>query len=232
VVANSVGMQKIKGQIGYMDQQGVMQYLPFEDEYTVGEPAATISNTELNIIFREYANPFSVSVPGISNDLLEVKCSHATIDKQNNGSWVITPLKTSPDRLTIEVYAKMNGNLLPMGSQEYRVRHLPRPTAFFEVDGTLVDEGKISFVKLRNPKNKFVASYGSEGLVQAKFEIVSFQVRLPSGTSISVQGNQFNKRALDAIGKLQLGSVITIMSIKAKGQNGSEQTLRSLVIEL
>jgi RNase P/RNase MRP subunit p29 len=126
----------------------------------------------------------------------------------------------------------MNGNLLPMGSQEYRVRHLPRPTAFFEVDGTLVDEGKISFVKLRNPKNKFVASYGSEGLVQAKFEIVSFQVRLPSGTSISVQGNQFNKRALDAIGKLQLGSVITIMSIKAKGQNGSEQTLRSLVIEL
>jgi hypothetical protein len=87
-------------------------------------------------------------------------------------------------------------------------------------------------VKIRNPKNKFVASYGSEGLVQAKFEIISFQVRLPSGTSIQVQGNQFNKRALDAISKLQLGSVITIMSIKAKGQNGSEQTLRSLVIEL
>jgi RNase P/RNase MRP subunit p29 len=126
----------------------------------------------------------------------------------------------------------MNGNSLAMGAQEYRVRQLPKPTAFFEVDGTLVDEGKISFVKLRNPKNKFVASYGSEGLVQAKFEIVSFQVRLPSGTSIQVQGNQFNKRALDAISKLQLGSVITIMSIKARGQNGGEQTLRSLVIEL
>ena len=232
IVANSVGMQKIKGQIGYMDQQGVMQYLPFEDEYTVGEPAATISNTELNIMFREYANIFSISVPGISNDLIDIKCSHATVAKQNNGSWVITPSKNSPDKLTIEVYAKMNGNSLAMGAQEYRVRQLPKPTAFFEVDGTLVDEGKISFVKLRNPKNKFVASYGSEGLVQAKFEIVSFQVRLPSGTSIQVQGNQFNKRALDAISKLQLGSVITIMSIKARGQNGGEQTLRSLVIEL
>lgn len=232
IVANSVGMQKIKGQIGYMDQQGVMQYLPFEDEYTVGEPAATISNTELNIMFREYANIFSISVPGISNDLIDIKCSHATVAKQNNGSWIITPSKNSPDKLTIEVYAKMNGNSLAMGAQEYRVRNLPRPDAYFEVNGELVDGGKISYVYLRDSKNKFVASYGADGLVQAKFEIESFQVRLPSGMTISVQGNQFNKRALDAISKLNLGTTINIMSIKAKGQDGAEQMLRSLVIEL
>ncbi|MBR5443257.1 MAG: gliding motility protein GldM [Paludibacteraceae bacterium] len=231
IVANSVGMQKIKGQIGYMDQQGVMQYLPFEDEYTVGEPAATISNTELNIIYRGHPNPFSISVPGVSANLLQVKCAHASVTRENN-SWVIIPPKNSPDKVTIEVYANMNGNLMAMGSQEYRVRDLPAPTAYFEIDGVPTDSEKISFVKLRNPKNKFIASYGADGLIQAKFEIVSFQVRLPSGTSIQVNGNQFNKRALDAIGKLQLGSIITIMSIKAKAADGTERPLRSLTIEL
>lgn len=232
VIANNVGLQKVKGQIGYKDPQGVMQYLPFEDEYMVTEPAATISNTELNIIYRTHPNPFSISVPGVSSDLLEVKCSHAKVTKQADGQWIINPPKNTPDRLTIEVYANVNGTMLAMGAQEYRVRNLPTPSAYFEVDGELIDEGKVSFVKLRNPNNKFIASYGADGLVQAKFEIVSFQVRLPSGTSISVQGNQFNKRALDAISKLQLGSTIIIMSIKAKGQDGAEQPLKSLFIEL
>ena len=122
--------------------------------------------------------------------------------------------------------------MLAMGAQEYRVRNLPKPDAYFEVNGELVDGGKISYVYLRDSKNKFVASYGADGLVQAKFEIESFQVRLPSGMTISVQGNQFNKRALDAISKLNLGTTINIMSIKAKGQDGAEQMLRSLVIEL
>ena len=54
VIANNVGPQKIKGQIGYKDPQGVMQYLAFEDDYMVTEPAATISNTELNIIYRTH----------------------------------------------------------------------------------------------------------------------------------------------------------------------------------
>ena len=232
IVTNNVGLQTIKGQIGYKDQQGVMQYLPFEDSFIVTEPVATISNTELNIIYRQHPNPFSISVPGISSDLLDVKCTRATVTRQADGSWIINPSKDTPEKLTIEVYANMNGTMLPMGTQEYRVRDLPKPTAYFDVDGTLVNEGKISFVKLRNPKNKFVASYGADGLVQAKFEIVSFQVKLPSGTSIPVQGNQFNKRALDAIGKLQLGSSIIIMSIKARGENGNEQSLSSLFIEL
>lgn len=232
VIANNVGPQKIKGQIGYKDPQGVMQYLAFEDDYMVTEPTATISNTELNIIYRTHPNPFSISVPGVSSDLLEVKCSHAKVTKQADGQWIINPLKNTPDRLTIEVYANVNGTMLAMGAQEYRVRNLPKPDAYFEVNGELVDGGKISYVYLRDSKNKFVASYGADGLVQAKFEIESFQVRLPSGMTISVQGNQFNKRALDAISKLNLGTTINIMSIKAKGQDGAEQMLRSLVIEL
>lgn len=231
MVANVVGQQRITGKIGYKDNQGAMKYVPFEREFTVGEPSATISNTDLNIMYRGYENPFSISVPGMRSGLLEVKCKQATVNKKND-LWIIIPNAKSADELTIEVYAKINNRDVLMGSHKYRIKNLPRPDVYFEVDGYPTEDLKIPFVKLRNPKNKFIASYGTDGLVQAKFEIVSFEVRLPSGTTIAVKGNKFNKRALDAIENLRLGTLITIMSIKAKGPDGKEVSLRSLTIEL
>ena len=232
VIANTVGVQKIIGKIGYMDQQGVMQYLPFEREYTVGEPTATISNTDLNIMYRAYDNPFSVSVPGVGNDLVQLKCAHAQVTRQTDGSWVIVPSKTSPDILKVEAYANMNGSLLSMGSQEFRIRDLPRANAYLSVNGELQEEPKVTLSRLKDPKTALVASYGSDGIVQAKFEIEKFTVKLPSGKQISVNGNKFNNAALNEIAKLRPGSMINVMSIEAKGQNGAMQTLRSLTIEL
>ncbi len=233
VIANTVGVQKISGKIGYMDQQGVMQYLPFEREYTVGEPTATISNTDLNIMYRGYANPFSISVPGVSAHLLQVSCKQASVE-QKDGMWIIIPNTNSPDNLEIEVYANIGGTMALMGSQMYRVKNLPTPSAFFEVNGEAKDpeKSKITRAQLINPKNKIVASYGTDGLVQAKFEITGFQVKLPTGASISVKGDRFDAKSLDAIKKLKQGNMLNLMYIKAKGPDGKEVQLRGLSIEL
>lgn len=231
VVANSVGVQRITGKIGYMDQQGVMQYLPFEREYTVGEPSATISNTDLNIMYRGYNNPFSISVPGVSNNMLTVKCAQATIAKEND-MWIIKPNASAPDKLDIEVFANIDGRSTLMGSHSYRVKNLPRPDAYFEINGVPTDETKIPRSHLVDPKNKLVASYGADGLVQAKFEIVSFQVKLPTGASILVKGDRFDNQSLAAIKKLKQGNMLNLQYIKAKGPDGKEIQLRGLPIEL
>ena len=231
VVANTVGQQKISGKIGYMDQQGVMQYIPFEREYTVGEPSATISNMDLNIMYRGYDNPFSVSVPGISSNQLEVKCKQATLTRKND-LWIIKPNASSADNLEIEVYARIGNQDILMGSHSYRVKNLPRPDAYFEIDGVVTEETKIPLRHLTNPKNKIVASYGPDGLVQAKFDIVAFQVKLQTGASISVKGDKFDAKALAAIKKLKQGNTINLMYIKAKGPDGKEVQLRGLPIEL
>jgi gliding motility-associated protein GldM len=231
VVANTVGVQKIVGKIGYMDQQGVMQYLPFEREYTVGEPTATISNTDLNIMYRGYDNPFSISVPGVSAHLLQVKCAQASI-KQEDNMWVIRPNADSPDQLNIEVYANIGGTPTIMGSQLYRVKNLPRPDAYFEINGVPTEDTRVPRAQLINPKNRIVASYGADGLVQAKFEITGFQVKLPTGASIQVKGDRFDNKALDAIKKLKQGNTVNLMYIKAKGPDGKEIQLRGLPIEL
>ena len=231
VVANTVGVQKITGKIGYMDQQGVMQYLPFEREYTVGEPTATISNTDLNIMYRGYDHPFSISVPGVSAHLLQVKCAQASIQHDGN-MWIIRPSADSPDNLEIEVYATIEGTPTLMGSQLYRVKNLPRPDAYFEINGVPTEDTRVPRAQLINPKNRIVASYGADGLVQAKFEITGFQVKLPTGASISVKGDHFDNKALDAIKKLKQGNTVNLMYIKAKGPDGKEIQLRGLPIEL
>ena len=231
VVANTVGVQKITGKIGYMDQQGVMQYLPFEREYTVGEPTATISNTDLNIMYRGYDNPFSISVPGVSAHLLQVKCAQASIQHDGN-MWIIRPSADAPDNLEIEVYATIEGTPTLMGSQLYRVKNLPRPDAYFEINGVPTEDTRVPRAQLINPKNRIVASYGADGLVQAKFEITGFQVKLPTGASISVKGDHFDNKALDAIKKLKQGNTVNLMYIKAKGPDGKEIQLRGLPIEL
>ena len=231
IVTTTVGPQKLTGRIGYVDHTGVMQYIPFEREYTVGEPSATISNMDLNIMYRGYDNPFSVSVPGVSSHSLVVKCNQADVTEKN-GLWIIKPRANSSDQLNIEVYARVNDKDMLMGSHTYRVKNLPRPDAYFEINGVPTDEMRIPRAQLINPKNKIVASYGADGLIQAKFNIVGFQVKLPTGASLSVTGDHFDEKTLAAIKKLKQGNTINLMYIKAKGPDGKEIQLRGLPIEL
>jgi hypothetical protein len=136
-------------------------------------------------MYRGYDNPFSISVPGVSAHLLQVKCAQASI-KQEGNMWIIRPNADSSDKLEIEVYANIGGTAALMGSQLYRVKNLPRPDAYFEINGVPTEDTRVPRAQLINPKNRIVASYGADGLVQAKFEITGFQVKLPTGASIQV----------------------------------------------
>jgi hypothetical protein len=119
-----------------------------------------------------------------------------------------------------------------MGSCSYRIKNLPPPNAYLEINGVPSDAEKVSLVALLDPNTKIIASYGTDGLVQAKFDIVSFQVKLPTGVSLKVNGDRFDKKAMDAIKKLKQGNTINLMYIKAKGPDGQEIQLRGLPIEL
>jgi gliding motility-associated protein GldM len=232
VVTNKVGKQKYSGKIAYKNQSGDTLYLPFEKEYTVAEPSATISNTELNIMYRGYKNPFSISVPGVSTQDIDVKCAGASITKSGKEEWIITPNSGSADKLTVQVYAKMDGASRLMGSFDYRIKNLTSPNAYFEVNGEPLKEDKISLSALTNKNNKLIASYGTDGLIQAKFDIVSFRVKLPTGLEVQVQGSHLNDKAITDIKKLKKGNSVTLMYIKAKGPDGKEIQLRSLPLEL
>jgi gliding motility-associated protein GldM len=232
VIANSTGTFDLKGKIGYEDQQGVMQFLPFQTQYEVVAPTATISNMDLNVMYSEYENPFSISVPGFNPSQLQVSCAHATVKNNGNGNWIIIPRNEAPKSLNIEVFASENGTKRLMGSQTYRVRPKPLPGVYFERDGVQEKPTKISNSALKNPKNKFVLSYGEDGFIKMEYEIVSFSVRLPNNTSVAVRGDRFSKEALNKIAGLKENAPLLIYEIIARDKSGNKRELDSFIITL
>jgi len=227
VPASGVGPKTYNG---YMLIGDDTTHYQFQGQYTVGAPSATISNTDLNIMYRGYDNQFSVSVPGVGHDKVRVQCSGASVSKNGN-NWTIKP--GEGNTAIIEVLAEMDGRMVSMGKQEYRVKPLPRPDAYFMVGGVAKgDDGKIARADILNTGAKIEASYGPDGLIQAKFKITGFAVKLPSGTELQNSGDRFSAQTIAAIQKLKAGNMVTIRYIKAVGPDGKTVTLRALPLEM
>ena len=230
VVANSVGLRKFKGQIAYLNPSlGEMEYLPFESEYTVGEPSVTISNNDLNIMYRGYNNQFSISVPGVSNEKIKVDVSGASVSR-NGGLWIIKPGDASK-KVTITVSAELEGRMQPMGSREYRVKALPKPGAYFKSGETEYQDGNIARGALLNPNATVIASYGPDGLLDLPFKITSFKVNI-NGVITEAKGDRFTKDQLTRLGKLKKGAIVVITDIRAKGPDGKDTRLSPIPLSL
>lgn len=230
VVANNVGIKTFHGRIGYKDQaSGEMQYLPFESAYYVSEPSVTISNTDLNIMYRGYDNPFSISVPGVSNNKIKIDVTGASVT-QKGGLWIIKP-NDHAKTVKVKVLAELEGAMRPMGERDYRVKALPKPGAYFKSGETEYPEGNIARSALLNTNATVIASYGPDGLLDLPFQITSFKVRI-NGMLSEAKGNKFTKDQRDRLQKLKKGADVIITDIKAKGPNGQEVTLAPIPLSL
>ncbi len=230
VAASGVGLKKYSGWIAYQNPStGEMENLPFSSEYSVGEPAVTISNNDLNIMYRGYENKFSISVPGVSNDKVKVNVSGASVH-QSGGVWVIKPGEGSK-KVTISVNAELDGKIQPMGSKEYRVKALPDPQAYFSARDKEYTSGNIAPSTLTHSSGVVTASYGPEGLLDLPFKVTSFRAII-NGMTTQSNGNKFTKDQLAQIGKLKKGGMVVLQDIRAVGPGGQEKRLAPLVLTL
>jgi gliding motility-associated protein GldM len=229
VVATGSGPKKFKGQIAYLSNLGEMQYLDFTSEYTVGEPSVTISNTDLNIMYRGYENQFSISVPGVSSDKVKVSVNGAAVSRRG-AFWIIKP-GDGAKSVTISVSAELEGKMQQMGSQTYRVKALPKPGAYFKSGETEYSDGFISRGALLNSSASVIASYGPDGLLDLPFKITSFKVNI-NGVLTESKGDKFTKQQLDQLGKLKKGAVVVITDVRAKGPDGKDTRLSPIPLSL
>ncbi len=229
-VASIVGHKKYSGWISYQEPStGEIKKLLFNSDYTVAEPAVTVSNTELNLMYRDYENKFDISVPGATKDKIKVSVTGATV-KQKGDLWIIIPGEGSKS-VKVSVSAEIDGKMLPMGSKDYRVKKLPAPTAFFNSKEKDYPAGDISISRLLD-KNGFVnASYGTDGILDLPFKVTKFTLYV-NGQYLDAKGNKFTREQLDKLGKLKSGSLIMIQDIRAIGPSGKEEKLTSLTFKL
>jgi gliding motility-associated protein GldM len=226
-VASTVGHKKFSGWISYQEpSSGETKRLTFNSEYSVGEPAVTVSNVDLNIMYRKYENKFAISVPGVSNDKIKVSVAGATV-KQSNGLWIIVPGEVN--NVKISVSAEIEGKMLPMGSKDYRVKALPDPTAFFTAREKEYKSGvNIPPSTLSHSSGEVIASYGPDGLLSVPFKVTKFRTII-NGSMTSSNGSKFTQEQLNQIGKLKKGGMVVITDIRAMGPAG-EKTLSPIIL--
>jgi gliding motility-associated protein GldM len=230
VTATGLGPKKYSGWIAYQDPStGEMENLPFESEFSVGEPSVTISNNDLNIMYRGYDNKFSISVPGVSNDKIRVSVNGAAARMQG-GLWIIKP-GDAAKKVTISVSAELNGRMQSMGSREYRVKALPKPGAYFKSGEREYSDGNISRSALLNPSATIIASYGPDGLLDLPYTITNCKVNI-NGVLTETRGDRFTRDQLDRLSKLKMGAIVVITDIRAKGPDGKETRLSPIPLSL
>ncbi len=230
VAATGVGLQKYSGYIAFQNPaSGEMEHLPFSSEYSVGEPAVTISNTDLNVMYRGYENKFAISVPGIANDKVHVSVSGASVS-QRGGLWIIKPGDSSKS-VTISVSAELDGKMQSMGSKDYRVKALPKPGAYLKSGDKEYSDGNISRGALLNADSRLIASYGPDGLLDLPFRITSFKVNV-NGMLTEARGNKFTSDQRDRMSKLKMGAIVVITDIRAQGPDGREIRLSPIPLSL
>lgn len=226
VQTSKSGEYKFSGRIEILNNEGETQSYPFTSDYTVGDPTATISNEDLNVVYRGVDNRFSISVPGVANENVSVRAEGGNVKSSGGGKYIINP--TRDGEIRILVFAKVDGKEMSMGAQEYRVKQLPDPQAFIVTsDNKYSKGGLMQLDELRNAT--MVATYGKDELIKANFRLTSFRM-LADGIGVQqVNGNKFDQAFLN---RLSRGRNLILTEIKAVGPDGVERELGSIVVRL
>lgn len=220
VVAGRVGEQTYTGYMLLPDD--TTRYF-FKGQYTVGAPSATISNKDMDIIYSGYDNKYDISVPGVPSERVKVSASGATISK-SDAVWIVRP-SSGAKTVTLTVTAETDGKMTQMGTQAFRVKPLPKPSAYFVTGGQMYDGSENMAKKYLTAADAHIeASYGPDGVLNLPFTIVSFEL-YAGGRIMKTDGAKFSKEMTTAISKMKSNEMLNILTIKYKEPGGTIRTL-------
>jgi gliding motility-associated protein GldM len=224
----TVGQKKYSGQISIPGNDGVMRSYRFDADYMVGEPTATLSNEDLNVVYKGIDNKFSVSVPGVAASNISIVVEGGNSTQSAPGRYIIRP--TRDGEIKINVFAKIDKQNLRMGGGNYRVKILPDPTAYLQPGDANAKLIKGGYMSLNNAKTcRLIASYGNDELVKANFTVTGFTMIARGVSPLTVSGARLNPGFVD---KLLKGDILILNNIKAVGPDQVTRDLGSMFIQL
>lgn len=224
----SIGSFTWKGTVRVKQADGeVKMYETQPITYQVAKPSATVSSTNLNVIYAGIPNPFSVSAPGFSLESLKASISSGSMSGSAGRYTVNVPGSLINKEVTISVSGSADGKTLSLGTNTFRVKPVPNPVAKF--GGKM--GGPIS-------GNRFA----SENQVTAELENFEFDIKVKvikfTVTVVKPRqdpqpyfctGDTFSAQARAALANLPFRSVVYIDNIVAQMPDGRTPTLNSMV---
>lgn len=225
---SSVGEFTWKGTIRVKQANGeVKTYETQPIKYQVAKPSATVSSTNLNVIYAGIPNPFSISAPGFPLESVKASISAGSLSGGAGKFMVNVPGSMIGKEVAINVSAASDGKTISLGSNTFRVKAVPNPVAKF--GGKM--GGPISGNKIANEDRVEAVLENFEFNIPVrvtKFTVVVVRPR-QDPQSYYCQGDNFNAQAKAAMANLPFKSVVYIENIMAQMPDGRTPILNSMV---
>lgn len=233
---NSTGSFDYSGYLEVTHGDGSVTKHPFKSEYTVLEPAATVSATMMNLLYAGIDNPISISVPGVAMTDVTATMTNGTLSRKGN-QWMAHPSKIGEDAV-VTVTATIDGVSRPVSTTTFRVKQLPDPTAFITFKG---EGGATERYKGNRPlnRNSLLASPGIEAaidddILNIDFKVISFETvffdQMGNAIPEVSDGASFSRRQKDRIKRLGKGKRFYISHVRAIGPDGVERVLNPVEV--
>ena len=230
------GSYPVKGHIELQHGDGSVRSYAFDEQFTVVEPTATVSNTMMNVLYAGIENRLSISVPGVPGNLVQASVNNGTLRRAGN-DWIATPTDINRECI-VNVNATMDGRTQNVAKMPFRVRPLPEPRAFIEYkdENGVVRKyrGGTGFAKKNIMDAPGIIAALDDDLLDVPFRVLSFETLIydsMGNTNVEVsQGADFSARQKSQIRALGRGKRFFISRIKAMGPDNIEQTLSPMEI--
>lgn len=226
VGATSTGSQKYGGVIKVKSKSGAEMSYPFNQEYFVIAPTATVSADKMNVFYIGVPNPVSISVPGVPNDQVRASISNGSLSG-GNGKYTVNV--TTVGECVISVSADVNGSSKSMGQARFRVKKVPDPVPYIAgVRGGNVNKGALV-------ANCVIIPVMENFDFDLNFVITSYTFSMNVGGDIIEKpgyGNVLTADMKAMINNAKRGQKVYIEDIKAKGPDGTIRSIGTINLKI
>ena len=226
--AGGVGEHRFSGYILMKGKDGEEIRRNFSQEYTVlpVPNTATVAADLMNVLYAGYANPISISVPGVPANAISATMTGGSFVAKGNGRFVATPSAVGKD-VTIHVTARDKGQVRSLPPFVFHVRKLPDPTAYIAMGTDRFKGGALSKGALMGATTIHAAI--DDGLLDIPFKVLGFETvffdNMGNAIPLASAGSNFSERQREEFRKLSRNRRFYISHIKAVGPDGITRNL-------
>lgn len=224
---------------GYLDVtrgDGTTSRYPFQSDYTVIEPTATVSATMMNVLYAGINNPVSISVPGVAQNAVSATMTNGSLTRSGD-HWNAHPTRVGAE-CVITVTATLEGRSQTVSTSTFRVRKLPDPTAYIAYKDS---KGNENHYKGSKPfaKSLLLAANGldaaiDDDLLNVHYSVVDFETivfdSMGNAMPEKSAGSRFSERQKTSFRRLSRGKRFYITRIRAKGPDGIVRDLSPMEV--
>ena len=226
--AGGVGEHRFSGYILMKGKDGEEIRRNFSQKYTVlpVPNTATVAADLMNVLYAGYANPISISVPGVPANAISATMTGGSFVAKGNGHFVATPSAVGKD-VTIHVTARDKGQVRSLPPFVFHVRKLPDPTAYIAMGTDRFKGGALSKGALMGATTIHAAI--DDGLLDIPFKVLGFETvffdNMGNAIPLASAGSNFSDRQREEFRKLSRNRRFYISHIKAVGPDGITRNL-------